>query len=164
MRSYHLRSLRKHIALVSQEPTLFAGTIRENIVYETSKKTSSEIEIIEVAKVANAHDFIVALKDGYSTWCGDGGIQLSVGPKATNCYSSGYNEETLCLALRRDQVMVGKTSVVAAHKLSTIQSYHLIVVLDKGKVVEKGTHSPLLARGSNGAYYSLRCASHGILT
>lgn len=80
VRSYHLRSLRKHIALVSQEPTLFAGTIRENIAYGASEKID-EMMIIEAARAANAHDFISGLKDGYDTLCGDKGMQLSGGQK-----------------------------------------------------------------------------------
>ncbi|XP_022773712.1 ABC transporter B family member 15-like isoform X2 [Durio zibethinus] len=171
IRSYNLRSLRKHIALVSQEPTLFAGTIRENILYGSSDKTD-ESEIIEAAKAANAHDFIAGLADGYDTWCGDRGVQLSGGQKqriaiarailknpsmllldeATSALDS-QSEKVVQEALER--VMVGRTSVVVAHRLSTIQNCDLIAVLDKGKVVEKGTHSSLLAKGTTGAYYSL---------
>ncbi|KAK6155141.1 hypothetical protein DH2020_009389 [Rehmannia glutinosa] len=80
IKSYHLRSMRKHIALVSQEPTLFAGTIRQNISYGASEDID-EAEIIEAAKAANAHDFIAGLKDGYDTFCGDRGLQLSGGQK-----------------------------------------------------------------------------------
>ncbi|XP_056176671.1 ABC transporter B family member 15-like isoform X2 [Syzygium oleosum] len=171
IRSYHLRSLRKHIALVSQEPTLFAGTVRENIVYGASGDVG-EAEIIEAAKVANAHDFIASLKDGYDTWCGDRGVQLSGGQKqriaiarailknptillldeATSALDS-QSEKIVQDALER--VMVGRTSVVVAHRLSTIQNCDAIAVLDKGKVVEKGTHPSLLAKGPSGAYYSL---------
>lgn len=171
VKSYHLRSLRKHIALVSQEPTLFAGTIRENIVYGVSDKID-ENEIVEASRAANAHDFIAGLKDGYDTWCGDRGVQLSGGQKqriaiarailrnpvvllldeATSALDS-QSEKVVQDALER--VMVGRTSVVVAHRLSTIQNCDLITVLDKGKVVEKGTHSSLLAKGSTGAYYSL---------
>ncbi|XAR51801.1 Xenobiotic-transporting ATPase [Bertholletia excelsa] len=171
IRSYHLRSLRKHIALVSQEPTLFAGTIRENITYGSSDKVD-ESEIIEAAKVANAHDFIAALQDGYDTCCGDRGLQLSGGQKqriaiarailknpaillldeATSALDS-QSEKVVQDALER--VMVGRTSVVVAHRLSTIQNCDMIAVLDKGRVVEKGTHSSLLGRGPTGAYYSL---------
>ncbi|KAK3227802.1 hypothetical protein Dsin_007664 [Dipteronia sinensis] len=171
IRSYHLRSLRKHIALVSQEPTLFAGTIRENIIYGASDKID-ESEIVEAAKAANAHDFIAGLNDGYDTWCGDRGVQLSGGQKqriaiarailknpavllldeATSALDS-QSEKVVQDALER--VMVGRTSVVVAHRLSTIQNCDLIAVLDKGHVVEKGTHSSLLAKGPNGAYFSL---------
>ncbi|XWS44246.1 hypothetical protein CRYUN_Cryun15aG0027900 [Craigia yunnanensis] len=171
LRSYNLRSLRKHIALVSQEPTLFAGTIRKNILYGTSDKTD-ESEIIEAAKAANAHDFIAGLEDGYETLCGDRGVQLSGGQKqriaiarailknptlllldeATSALDS-KSEKVVQEALER--VMVGRTSVVVAHRLSTIQNCDLIAVLDKGKVVEKGNHSSLLAKGPTGSYYSL---------
>lgn len=171
VRSYHLRSLRKHIALVSQEPTLFAGTIRQNIAYGASDEVD-ESEIIEAAKAANAHDFISALKDGYETWCGDRGLQLSGGQKqriaiarailknpgvllldeATSALDS-QSEKVVQDALER--VMVGRTSVVVAHRLSTIQNCDTIAVLDKGKIVEKGTHSSLLAKGPSGVYHSL---------
>ncbi|KAK2967862.1 hypothetical protein RJ640_029856 [Escallonia rubra] len=171
IRSFHLRSLRRQIALVSQEPTLFAGTIRENIMYGAYDKVD-ETEIIEAAKAANAHDFIAGLKDGYETWCGDKGLQLSGGQKqriaiarailknpavllldeATSALDS-QSEKVVQDALER--VMVGRTSIVVAHRLSTIQNCDMIAVLDKGKVVEKGTHSSLIAKGPNGAYYSL---------
>ncbi|KAJ4951899.1 hypothetical protein NE237_028731 [Protea cynaroides] len=82
IKAYHLRSLRKHIGLVSQEPMLFAGTIRENIAYGAMYGSKvDEVEIVEAAKAANAHDFITGLKDGYDTWCGDKGVQLSGGQK-----------------------------------------------------------------------------------
>ena len=171
IKTYNLRSLRKHIALVSQEPTLFAGTIRENIVYGAGN-AANETEIIEAAKAANADDFISGLKDGYETRCGDRGIQLSGGQKqriaiarailrnpaillldeATSALD-GQSEKIVQDALER--LMVNRTSVVVAHRLSTIQHCDMIAVLDKGKVVEKGTHSSLLAKGPEGVYYSL---------
>ncbi|KAH0869859.1 hypothetical protein HID58_076881, partial [Brassica napus] len=131
LKSYHLRSLRQHIALVSQEPALFAGTIRENIMYGAASENIDESEIIEAAKAANAHEFITSLSNGYDTNCGD-----------------SYRD-----ALER--VMVGRTSVVIAHRLSTIQNCNVIAVLDKGKVVECGDYSSLLAKGPTGAYFSL---------
>ncbi|WMV57476.1 hypothetical protein MTR67_050861 [Solanum verrucosum] len=173
IRSYHLKSLRNQIALVSQEPTLFSGTIRENIAYGVlASEEVDESEIIEAAKAANVHSFISALKDGYDTWCGDKGLQLSRGQKqriaiarallknpgvvlldkATSALDS-QSEKLVQEALER--VMVGRTSVVVAHRLSTIQNCDTIVVLDKGKVVEKGTHSSLLAKRPCGVYYSL---------
>lgn len=171
VRSYNLRSLRKHIALVSQEPTLFAGTIRENIAYGAPEEIG-ETEIIEAAKSANAHGFIASLECGYDTNCGDRGLQLSGGQKqriaitrailknpsillldeATSALDS-QSEKVVQDAL--EHVMVGRTSVVVAHRLSTIQNCDMIAVLDKGKVVEKGTHSSLLAKGPSGVYYSL---------
>ncbi|KAJ4972556.1 hypothetical protein NE237_005730 [Protea cynaroides] len=171
IKSYHLKALRKYMGLVSQEPTLFGGTIRENIMYGASDEVG-ETEIIEAAKTANANDFIASLKNGYETWCGDRGVQLSGGQKqriaiarailkkpavllldeATSALDS-QSEKVVQEALER--VMVGRTSMVVAHRLSTIQNCHLIAVLEKGKVVEKGTHSALLAKGPTGAYYSL---------
>ncbi|KAK9012541.1 hypothetical protein V6N11_040586 [Hibiscus sabdariffa] len=171
VRLYNLRSLRKHIALVSQEPALFSGTVKENILYGASNKTN-ESEIIEAAKAANAHDFIAGLADGYNTWCGDRGVQLSGGQKqriaiarailrnptvllldeATSALD-GKSEKVVQDAL--EGVMVGRTSVVVAHRLSTIQNCDVIVVLEKGKVIEKGNHSSLSAKGPTGAYFSL---------
>ncbi|XP_058180428.1 ABC transporter B family member 15-like [Rhododendron vialii] len=171
IRSYHLRSLRKHIALVSQEPTLFAGSIRDNITYSASGKID-ESEVIEVAKAANAHDFIVCLEDGYDTWCGDRGLQLSGGQKQRIAIARAIlknpailllDEATSALDSQSEQVvqdalvrvMVGRTSVVVAHRLNTIQNCDMIAVLNKGEVVEKGTHSSLLGKGPEGAYFSL---------
>ena len=171
LKSYNLKSLRKHIAHVSQEPTLFSGTIKENIAYGAGDNVA-ESEIIEAAKAARAHDFIASLEDGYETWCGEKGMQLSGGQKqriaiarailknpkvllldeATSALDS-QSEKVVQDALER--VMVGRTSVVVAHRLCTIQKCDLIAVLDKGNVVESGTHLSLLAKGTSGAYYNL---------
>ncbi|XP_030553552.2 ABC transporter B family member 15-like [Rhodamnia argentea] len=171
IRSYHLRSLRQHIALVSQEPTLFASTVKENIIYGVSRAVA-ETEIVKAARAANGHGFISGLKDGYDTWCGDRGVQLSGGQKqriaiarailknpsvllldeATSALD-GQSERAVQDAL--EGLMVGRTSVVVAHRLSTTHNCDVVAVLEKGKLVEKGTHSSLLAKGPGGAYYSL---------
>ncbi|RWW13743.1 hypothetical protein GW17_00022529 [Ensete ventricosum] len=176
IKSYNLRSLRKHIGMVGQEPTLFAGTIRENIAYGTEEATSAEIE--DAARAGNAHNFVSSLKDGYDTYCGDRGVQLSGGQKqriaiarailknptillldeATSALDS-QSEKVVQEALER--LMVGRTSVVVAHRLSTIQNCDIIAVLDKGVVVEKGTHASLLAKGPNGSYHALVSLQQG---
>ncbi|CAL4889516.1 unnamed protein product [Urochloa decumbens] len=176
IKTYNLRVLRRHIGLVSQEPTLFAGTIRENIVYGTERATEAEIE--NAARSANAHDFISNLKDGYDTWCGERGVQLSGGQKqriaiarailknpaillldeATSALDS-QSEKVVQEAL--DRVMVGRTSIVVAHRLSTIQNCDQITVLEKGIVVEKGTHASLMAKGPSGTYFGLVSLQQG---
>jgi ATP-binding cassette subfamily B (MDR/TAP) protein 1 len=176
IKAYNLQALRRHIGLVSQEPTLFAGTIKENIMLEA--EMASEAEVEEAARSANAHDFISNLKDGYDTWCGDRGVQLSGGQKqriaiarailknpaillldeATSALDS-QSEKAVQEAL--DRVMVGRTSVVVAHRLSTIQSCDMIAVLDRGVVVEKGTHASLMANGRSGTYFGLVTLQQG---
>ncbi|KAL4328197.1 hypothetical protein AHAS_Ahas13G0176000 [Arachis hypogaea] len=146
--SYNLRMLRSHIALVSQEPTLFAGTIRENIAY--GKEEATESEIRRAAAMANAHEFISGMKDGYETYCGERGVQLSGGQKqrvalarailknpaillldeatsALDSVSENLVQETL------EKMMVGRTCIVVAHRLSTIQRSNSIAVIKGGK-------------------------------
>ncbi|KAG2659006.1 hypothetical protein PVAP13_1KG332800 [Panicum virgatum] len=170
IKTYNLRALRRHIGLVSQETTLIAGTIRENIVYGT--ETSSEAEIEDAARSANAHEFISNLKDGYDTWCGERGFQLSGGQKqrvaiarailknpsillldeATSALDSS-SENVVQEAL--DRVLIGRTTVVVAHRLTSIMNCDMIAVLDRGMIVEEGTHAALMGKGPSGTYFRL---------
>ncbi|PIN26386.1 Multidrug/pheromone exporter, ABC superfamily [Handroanthus impetiginosus] len=170
IKNYDLRDLRLHIALVSQEPALFAGTIRENIAY--GRDDATEAEIREAATLANAHEFISSMNEGYETYCGERGVQLSGGQKqrialarailknpsillldeATSALDS-MSENLVQEAL--DKMMVGRTCVIVAHRLSTIQMADCVAVIKNGKIVEKGSHSELLALGDHGSYYSL---------
>ncbi len=151
--------LRKSIAFVSQEPILFHRTLRENIAY--GKPGSSEKEIVDAAKRANAYEFIKTLPNGFDTIVGERGIKLSGGQRqrvaiarailknapilvldeATSALDS-ESEKLIQDALAK--LMKGKTSIVIAHRLSTIAKLDRIVVLDNGKIVEQGTHSGLL--------------------
>lgn len=171
VRSHHLRSLRKHTALINQGPTLFPKTIRENITYGSSNNIA-ESEIIEVTRAVNIHDFVISQRVGYEMWCGDKGLQLSGGQKqriataraivrnpaillldeATSALDS-HSEKVVHEAL--EGVMMGRTSVVVARRLSTVRNCGRIVVMDNGKVVEEGAHLTLMAKGSVGVYHSL---------
>ncbi|KAJ4832438.1 hypothetical protein Tsubulata_017100 [Turnera subulata] len=170
IKNYNLRMLRSHIALVSQEPTLFAGSIRENIAY--GKENATESEIRKAAKMANAHEFISGMKDGYDTYCGERGTQLSGGQKqrialaraiiknpsillldeATSALDS-VSESLVQEAL--EKMMVGRTCILVAHRLATIQKSDCIAVIKNGKVAEQGSHNELISLGRGGAYYSL---------
>lgn len=170
VRDYNLRALRTHVGLVSQEPTLFGGTISENIAY--GKRDATESEIRKAARLANAYEFISGMKDGYNTYCGERGVQLSGGQKqrialarailknpsillldeATSALDS-VSENLVQEAL--DKMMTGRTCIVVAHRLSTIQKANCISVIKEGRVVEQGSHTELLALGRDGAYHSL---------
>lgn len=170
IKKLQLKSLRKHIGLVQQEPALFATTIYENILYG-KKDGATEAEVVEAAKLANAHSFISALPDGYSTKVGDRGVQLSGGQKQRVAIARAIignpailllDEATSALDLESermvqralDTAMRGRTTVVVAHRLSTIQNADIISVLQEGKIIEQGNHSSLLEK-ENGAYCKL---------
>ncbi|RLM73742.1 ABC transporter B family member 19-like [Panicum miliaceum] len=170
IKTLQLKWLRDQIGLVNQEPALFATTILENILYGKPDATMAEVEAF--ATSANAHSFIALLPNGYNTHVGERGLQLSGGQKqriaiaramlknpkillldeATSALDAG-SESIVQEAL--DRLMVGRTTVVVAHRLSTIRCVDMIAVIQQGQVVETGTHDELLAKGSSGAYAAL---------
>ena len=165
---YNLRWLRQSIGLVSQEPKLFDQSIAENI--RVGKPEATMEEVIAAATAANAHRFIQELSDGYKTRVGEGGSQLSGGQKQRiaiaravlkdpkiilldEATSALDNESEAVVQEALDKLMAGRTTIVVAHRLSTIRNSSQICVMDKGKLVESGTHRSLLH--ANGAYYQL---------
>ncbi|EGG17681.1 hypothetical protein DFA_08677 [Cavenderia fasciculata] len=164
----NLKSLRSILGLVGQEPTLFSGTVYDNIVYGKPNATMEEVET--AAKSANAHDFISALPNGYQTQLGDKYTQLSGGQKqrvaiaraiirqpkillldeATSALDS-KSEKVVQAAL--DNIMKGKTAIVVAHRLSTIIDSDIIAVIHNGTIIEQGNHRELM--DLNGFYSRL---------
>jgi subfamily B ATP-binding cassette protein MsbA len=167
-RTVTLASLRQSMALVSQEVTLFNDTVRTNILY--GRPDASEAEVIEASKAAAAHDFIMQLPDGYDTEVGERGLRLSGGQRqriaiaramlrnapillldeATSALDSEA-ERQVQTALAR--LMAGRTTIVIAHRLSTVTSADIIYVLDGGRVADSGTHQELIRR--DGVYARL---------
>lgn len=163
-----LRSLREQIGIVPQETVLFNGTIRDNILY--GRLDADETEVVAAAKAANAHEFICAMPKGYDTQIGERGATLSGGQRqrisiarailknprilildeATSALDT-ESEKIVQAAL--DKLMVGRTSFVIAHRLSTILKADAILVMDKGRIVERGSHRELMELG--GLYSNL---------
>jgi len=163
-----LFDLRSVLGIVPQETFLFSGSIRDNIAY--AKISATDEEIIACAKMANAHDFITGLPDGYQTLVGERGVRLSGGEKQRVAIARSllrnpkiliFDEATSSLdteseSLVQDAIknmMKGRTTFVIAHRLSTVQNADKIIVLDNGKIVEDGDHNTLLAK--NGIYRKL---------
>jgi subfamily B ATP-binding cassette protein MsbA len=161
VRTVGVRSLREQIGLVPQEATLFGGTIRENILY--GRLDATEAEMIDAARAANAHDFIAAMPEGYDTPLGDRGSRLSGGQRQRlsiarailkdprillldEATSSLDNESERLVQDALDRLMRGRTTIIVAHRLSTIRAAHRIAVLYDVWLVELGTEEELLAR------------------
>jgi len=166
---YSLTRLRENMAIVPQDVILFGGTIRENIAY--GKPNASQDEIEEAAKKANAHSFIESFPEKYNTLVGERGVKLSGGQRQRiaiaravlknpsilildEATSSLDSESERLVQEALDTLMEGRTSLIIAHRLSTIRNADKIVVLDKGKVAELGTHQELL-NIEHGVYRSL---------
>ncbi|XP_061353307.1 ABC transporter B family member 2-like [Gastrolobium bilobum] len=169
IKKLNLKSLRKHIGLVQQEQALFATSIYENILY--GKEGASESEVIEAAKLANAHNFISGLPEGYNTKVGERGVQLSGGQRQRVAIARAVlknpkilllDEATSALDVEServvqqalDKLMQNRTTIMVAHRLSTIRNADQISVLQDGKIIEQGTHSSLV-ENTSGAYFKL---------
>jgi ATP-binding cassette, subfamily B, bacterial len=174
VRRFRVDSLRDSVSIVLQVPELFSGTIADNIRYGRLDATADEI--VAAARAANADDFASALPDGYDTKLGEGGAQLSVGERQRICVARAFLKDAPILVLDEptsaidsktegiildalDELMVGRTTFVIAHRLSTVRHADLIVVVNDGRVVEQGSHAELLLAG--GLYAQLWDAQIG---
>jgi len=168
IRDLTLKSLRENIGIVQQDVFLFAGTIKENILY--GRVDASDEEVIEAAKRASIHDFVMSLPDGYDTYVGERGIQLSGGQKQRVAIARVFlknppilildeatsaldNETEVMIQESLEELSKGRTTLVIAHRLSTIRNADQIIVIDKDGIQEMGTHDELLA--INGLYAKL---------
>lgn len=168
LRDLSLTSLRQQISIVLQDVFLFHGTARENILF--GRWNASEAEMIEAAKIANAHDFIIKLPQGYDTLIGERGVKLSGGQKQRlsiarallkdapilildEATSAVDTETELLIQQALERLMRGRTTIMIAHRLSTIRNADLIVVLADKRVREQGTHEQLMRQ--RGLYWHL---------
>jgi subfamily B ATP-binding cassette protein MsbA len=162
IRTLRLADLRGAIGVVPQEPALFSGTIRENIAY--AKPGATEAEIVAAAKAAHAHEFVERFPQGYETVVGERGVKLSGGQRQRVAIARAILKDPAVLILDEatsnldteserliedalGRLLVGRTTLIIAHRLSTVRRADRLVVLDRGRIVEEGTHGELLAHG-----------------
>ncbi|HEY6974478.1 MAG TPA: ABC transporter ATP-binding protein [Nitrospiraceae bacterium] len=168
LRDLPLRYVRDHIGFVQQEPFLFNGSVRENILYGDLAATEQQLEL--AARAARAHEFIAELPEGYDTWIGERGIKLSVGQKQRvsiarvllkdppivifdEATSNIDTETEVKIREALNELTKGRTTIIIAHRLSTLHDADRILVMDGGRLVEQGRHDDLLGRG--GLYAAL---------
>ncbi|KAI0500113.1 hypothetical protein KFK09_018321 [Dendrobium nobile] len=170
VRTFDKREWARAVSVVNQEPVLFSVSVGENIAYGLPDKDVSKEDIVKAAKAANAHDFIISLPQGYDTQVGERGGLLSGGQRQRIAIARSLLKNAPILILDEatsaldavserlvqealDHLMKGRTSLVIAHRLSTVQNAHQIAVCSEGKIAELGTHSELVTKG--GGYASL---------
>ncbi|KAM4054808.1 ABC transporter [Hirsutella rhossiliensis] len=172
----NLHAYRGHLSLVAQEPTLFQGTIRENILLGVDETTVTDAQLHQACRAASIHDFIVSLPEGYGTNVGSRGVTLSGGQKQRVAIARALvrdpdilllDEATSSLDSESEKLVQeaferagqGRTMVVVAHRLATVQNADVIFVLGEGKLLEKGSHAELLRQ--NGVYWQM-CQSQAL--
>ncbi len=159
LREVKLRSLREHIGIVTQDPILFSGTIRESILY--GRRGASEADMLEAARMAHVDEFIDDLPEGYATLIGERGVKLSGGQKQRVAIARAFLRDPRILILDEatsnldsyaenviqdalEVLMKGRTTLVIAHRLSTVVNCDLVVVLEDGRIVQQGSHAALI--------------------
>jgi ATP-binding cassette subfamily B protein/subfamily B ATP-binding cassette protein MsbA len=177
IRGFRLKTYRALLALVQQDVFLFDGSVRENIAYGRHDATAAEVE--DAARRANAHEFIVRLPEGYETFVGERGVKLSGGQQQRLAIARAIlaspqililDEATSNLDTESEQLiqaamaelLAGRTTFVIAHRLSTIRRANLILLMEEGRVIERGTHEALMS--ARGEYYAMvlrQMESHG---